>query len=313
MNDTRQKINLKNIIEKLKLDIIVNTTKMPDITVADLNRPGLELTGYFDYFAYDRVQILGRTEISYLEGLPEDVRKSRLEKFFSYDIPCVIITRSLVPPPELITIAEKSDKPVLGTHTATTLFMSRLTDFLESELAPRTTMHGVLVDIYGIGILIIGESGIGKSETAVELIKRGHRLVADDAVEIKQSTEGVLIGTAPKLIRHFLEVRGLGVIDVRTIFGAGSIRNDIKIEMVIELVEWEKYQEGDRLGLEEEKTKILDSYITKKTIPIRPGRNLAAILEVAAMDFRLKALGYNAALEFSKRLIEEISKNKQED
>mgnify|MGYP001243304047 CR=1 FL=1 len=313
MDDTRQKINLKNIIEKLKLDIIVNTTKMPDITVADLNRPGLELTGYFDYFAYDRVQILGRTEISYLEGLPEDVRKSRLEKFFSYDIPCVIITRSLVPPPELITIAEKSDKPVLGTRTATTLFMSRLTDFLESELAPRTTMHGVLVDIYGIGILIIGESGIGKSETAVELIKRGHRLVADDAVEIKQSTEGVLIGTAPKLIRHFLEVRGLGVIDVRTIFGAGSIRNDIKIEMVIELVEWEKYQEGDRLGLEEEKTKILDSYITKKTIPIRPGRNLAAILEVAAMDFRLKALGYNAALEFSKRLIEEISKNKQED
>ena len=313
MDDTRQKINLKNIIEKLKLDIIVNTTKMPDITVADLNRPGLELTGYFDYFAYDRVQILGRTEISYLEGLPEDVRKSRLEKFFSYDIPCVIITRSLVPPPELITIAVKSNKPVLGTRTATTLFMSRLTDFLESELAPRTTMHGVLVDIYGIGILIIGESGIGKSETAVELIKRGHRLVADDAVEIKQSTEGVLIGTAPKLIRHFLEVRGLGVIDVRTIFGAGSIRNDIKIEMVIELVEWEKYQEGDRLGLEEEKTKILDSYITKKTIPIRPGRNLAAILEVAAMDFRLKALGYNAALEFSKRLIEEISKNKQED
>jgi len=313
VDDTRQKINLKNIIEKLKLDIIVNTTKMPDITVADLNRPGLELTGYFDYFAYDRVQILGRTEISYLEGLPEDVRKSRLEKFFSYDIPCVIITRSLVPPPELTAIAEKSNKPVLGTRTATTLFMSRLTDFLESELAPRTTMHGVLVDIYGIGILIIGESGIGKSETAVELIKRGHRLVADDAVEIKQSTEGVLIGTAPKLIRHFLEVRGLGVIDVRTIFGAGSIRNDIKIEMVIELVEWEKYQEGDRLGLEEEKTKILDSYITKKTIPIRPGRNLAAILEVAAMDFRLKALGYNAALEFSKRLIEEISKNKQED
>lgn len=313
MDDTRQKINLKNIIEKLKLNIIVNATKMPDITVADLNRPGLEFTGYFDYFAYDRVQILGRTEISYLEGLSEDVRKSRLKKFFSYDIPCAIITRSLVPPPELIAIAEKSDKPVLGTRTATTLFMSRLTDFLESELAPRTTMHGVLVDIYGIGMLIVGESGIGKSETAVELIKRGHRLVADDAVEIKQATEGVLIGTAPKLIRHFLEVRGLGVIDVRTIFGAGSIRNDIKIEMVIELVEWEKYQEGDRLGLEEEKTKILDSYVTKKTIPIRPGRNLAAILEVAAMDFRLKALGYNAALEFSKRLMEEISKNKQED
>lgn len=313
MEDKKQTINLKDVIEKLKLNIIVNTTKMPDIAVADLNRPGLEFTGYFDYFAYDRIQILGTTEISYLEGLPKDVRASRLEKFFSYDIPCAIVTRSLVPPPELISIAERSNKPVLGTSAATTQFMSKLTDFLESELAPRTTLHGVLVDIYGIGILIIGESGIGKSETAVELIKRGHRLVADDAVEIKQSTEGVLIGTAPKLIRHFLEVRGLGVIDVRTIFGAGSIRNDIKIEMVIELVEWEKYQEGDRLGLEEEKTKILDSYITKKTIPIRPGRNLAAILEVAAMDFRLKALGYNAALEFSKRLLEEISKNREED
>ncbi|NLU10695.1 MAG: HPr kinase/phosphorylase [Tepidanaerobacter acetatoxydans] len=307
-----QKINLRDLIDKFKLKIIADTDcDMPCITVADLNRPGLELTGYFDYFAYDRIQILGRTEISYLEGLPKNILKARLEKFFSYDIPCVIITRDLIPPEELTLVARKYQKPVLGSPAATTQFMSRLTDFLESMLAPRTTMHGVLVDIYGIGILIIGESGIGKSETAIELIKRGHRLVADDAVEIKQVAKNVLVGTAPKLIRHFLEVRGLGVIDVKTIFGAGSIRNDIKIELVAELVEWEKYKEGDRLGLEEEKIKILDSNITKKTIPIRPGRNLAAILEVAAMDFRLKALGYNAALEFSKRLLEEINKNKE--
>ena len=190
----------------------------------------------------------------------------------------------------------------------TTRFMGSLTNFLESELAPCTTVHGVLVDIYGIGVLITGESGIGKSETAIELIKRGHRLVADDAVEIKEAAENVLIGTAPEIIRHFLEVRGLGVIDVRTIFGAGSIRDNIKIEMVVELVEWENYKEGDRLGLEEETIKILNSHIPKKTIPIRPGRNIAVILEVAAMDFRLKALGYNSALEFSRRLFEKINK-----
>ncbi len=307
-----QKINLRDLIDKFKLKIIADIDyDMPCITVADLNRPGLELTGYFDYFAYDRIQILGRTEISYLEGLPQNIRKARLEKFFSYDIPCVIITRDLIPPEELTLVARKYQKPVLGSPAATTQFMSRLTDFLESMLAPRTTIHGVLVDIYGIGILIIGESGIGKSETAIELIKRGHRLVADDAVEIKQVAQNVLVGTAPKLIRHFLEVRGLGIIDVKTIFGAGSIRNDIKIELVAELVEWEKYKEDDRLGLEEEKIKILDSNITKKTIPIRPGRNLAAILEVAAMDFRLKAFGYNAALEFSKRLLDEINKDKE--
>ena len=190
--------------------------------------------------------------------------------------------------------------------------LSKLTDFLESELAPRTTIHGVLVDIYGIGTLMIGESGIGKSETAIELIKRGHRLIADDAVIIKQVAKNILVGTAPEIIKHYLEVRGLGIIDVKTIFGAGSIRNDIKINMVIELVEWEKYKESDRLGLEEEKIKILDSYIAKRTIPLRPGRNLAAIMEIAAMDYRLKTLGYNAAMKFSDRLYAEISKNNKD-
>jgi len=307
-----QKINLQKVIDKLELKVLVNTSdKMPEICVADLHRPGLELAGYLKYFPYERIQIFGATETSFLKGLPPDVRKERLEKLLSYNIPCIIISRNLPPPEDLIPIAISRKIPILGTSMPTTQFMGKLTSFLESELAPCTTIHGVLVDIYGIGILIMGESGIGKSETAVELIKRGHRLVADDAVEIKQAADNILIGTAPEIIRHFLEVRGLGIIDVKTIFGAGSIRENIKIEMVVELVEWEKYKEGDRLGLEESKIKILDSYIPKKTIPIRPGRNLAAILEVAAMDFRLKSMGHNSALEFSKRLYDKINGNKQ--
>jgi len=307
-----QKINLQDIIKKMDLEILCNGSHTPpDIYVTDLNRPGLELAGFFDYFAFERIQILGMTEISFLESLPAGIRQERMEKLFSYELPCVIITRKLPPSEGLIEIAKKYKRYVMTTPTATTRFISKLTDYLESELAPRTTMHGVLVDIYGVGVLILGESGIGKSETAVELIKRGHRLVADDAVEIKQTAKNVLIGSAPELIRYYLEVRGLGVIDVKTIFGAGAVRDNIKIEMVIEVVEWDKFKETDRLGLEEEKISILDSSIPKKTIPIRPGRNLAAILEVAAMDHRLKDMGYNAALQFSRRLFQELNeKNK---
>lgn len=307
-----QKINLKDIINQMDLEILCDGGDTPpDIGVSDLNRPGLELAGFFDYFAFERIQILGMTEISFMESLPARVRRERLEKLLSYEIPCVIVTRKLTPPSELIEIARKYKRFVLTTPAATTRFISKLTDYLESELAPRTTMHGVLVDIYGVGVLILGESGIGKSETAVELIKRGHRLVADDAVEIKEVSKNVLVGTAPELIRYYLEVRGLGVIDVKTIFGAGAVRDDIKIEMVIEVVEWEKFKVTDRLGLEEECINILNSSIPKKTIPIRPGRNLAAILEVAAMDFRLKKMGYNAALQFSKKLFKELNeKNK---
>lgn len=305
------KMNLKDIINRFDLKMIVDPGEaLPDIVVSDLNRPGLELAGYFNYFAFERIQILGKTEISFLESLSADTRKARLKELLSYDIPCIIITRDLTPPEELVSISRENNKCILTSSAATTQFISRLTDFLERGLAPSSTIHGVLVDIYGIGVLIMGESGIGKSETAIELIKRGHRLVADDAVEIRQVAKNILIGTAPEIIRHYIEVRGLGVIDVRTIFGAGSIRNDIKIEMVIEVVEWGNYNEGDRLGLEEETIKILDSYISKKTIPVRPGRNLAVILEVAAMDHRLKALGYNAALEFSNRIFDEINKEK---
>ncbi|TYP56689.1 HPr(Ser) kinase/phosphatase [Thermosediminibacter litoriperuensis] len=307
-----RKINLSRVIDKFDMEILVKVDNLPDIYVIDLNRPGLELAGFFDYFAFERIQILGMTEISFLESLAQNLRRERLERLLSYDLPCIIITRNLNPPEELLDLAEKYGRCILRTPEATTRLISRLTDFLESEMAPRTTVHGVLMDIYGVGVLLLGESGIGKSETAIELIKRGHRLVADDAVEIKQVAKNVLIGMAPEIIRYYLEVRGLGIIDVKTVFGAGAVKDDIRIDMVVELVEWEKYKEGDRLGLQEERITILESSIPKKTIPIRPGRNLAAIIEVAAMDHRLKAMGHNAALLFTQKLFSKIQEEKND-
>lgn len=301
-------VDLKEIISRFNLEILVKPPKTTKINVTDINRPGLELAGFFDYFAYERIQILGRTEISFLKSLSNETKVERLETFFSYNIPCVIITRELEPPDILIDIAKRQRKWVIRTSRATTSFISRLTEFMENKLAPTITMHGVLVDIYGMGILILGESGIGKSETALELIKRGHRLIADDAVEVKQVSKNVLVGTAPEVLRYYLEVRGLGIINVKTIFGMSAVRNTIKIEMVTEMIEWDKYEDIDRLGLNEEKIKILDSNVPKKIIPVRPGRNLAVILEVAAMDHKLRSLGYNASIELTKRVEQKISK-----
>jgi HPr kinase/phosphorylase len=254
---------------------------------------------------------MGMTEISFIKGLSDEVRKERIGKLLSYELPCIIITRNQEPPVELLELAREKKRWLLRTTQATTRFISRLTNFLESELAPRTTVHGVLMDIYGVGVLLQGESGIGKSETAVELIKRGHRLVADDAVEIKQVAKNVLVGMAPELIKYYIEVRGLGIIDVKTIFGAGAVRDDIRIDLVLNVVEWDKFREFDRLGIREEKTTILDSTVPLKTIPIRPGRNLAAIIEVAAMNHRLIEMGYNAALQFSRRVYDGTTKKKE--
>lgn len=305
-------VDLKRIISRFDLEILVKPPETTKISVSDINRPGLELAGFFDYFAYERIQILGKTEISFIKSLPYKTKVERLETFFDYNIPCVIITRDLKPPKMLIDIAKRQGKWVLRTSRATTSFISRLTEFMESMLAPAITIHGVLVDVYGIGILILGESGIGKSETALELIKRGHRLIADDIVEIKQVSKNVLVGTAPEISRYYLEVRGLGIINVKTIFGMGAVRDNIKIEMVTEMIEWDNYENSDRLGLKEEKMEILDSNISKKTIPVRPGRNLAVILEVAAMDHKLRVLGYNAGMEFSKRVEGKILKKNKE-
>ena len=303
-------VDLRKIIEKFGLEIISGNDDGIMINTSDLYRPGLELAGFFDYFPFERIQVLGMTEINFLNGLDKKTRKERLEKLLSYSVPCLIITRGLSIPSELLEISKEKGRLILRSYSPTTNLISKLTDYLESELAPRTTMHGVLMDIYGVGVLLIGESGIGKSETAVELLKRGHRLIADDVVEIKQVAKNVLVGMAPEILKYYLEVRGLGIIDVKTIFGAGAVREDIRIDLVIELVEWEKYSEKDRFGIEDEKINILESYISKKIVPIRPGRNLAAIIEVAAMNHRLKTMGYNAALNFSKKLCEEINNKK---
>lgn len=280
------------------------------ITVDDLYRPGLEMAGYFEYHPPERVQILGKTELAFYEMLPEAERISRMERLCSSpDTPCIIVTRSWPVPQELIDISTRNSVPVLRSSMATTILSSRITSFLERKLAPTATIHGVLVDVYGVGMLITGSSGIGKSETALELVKRGHRLITDDAVEIRQTSDNQLHGTAPELIRHLLEIRGVGIINVMTLFGAGAVRNNKRITLVVRLEAWQQDKQYDRLGLDEETTRIIDTDVPLVTIPVRPGRNLAVIIEVAAMNYRLKRMGYNAALQFTAKLTETIAED----
>jgi len=274
------------------------------ITTSDLSRPGIEMTGYFQYYTSDRIQILGKTELTFIDKLDPNVRKERMDKLCQDDTPCIIIARDLPVPAELVEVACEKKIPLLRTPINTTRFASKLTNYLEGQLAPRKTIHGGLIDVYGVGILLIGDSGIGKSETALELVKRGHRLVADDAVEIRQTAENELIGTASELIRHLLEIRGLGIINVMTLFGAGAVRIHKKITLAMKLEMWDVKKSYERLGLDEEKMKIMDTELPVITIPVRPGRNLAVIIEVAAMNYRLKLMGHNAAKDFTARLSE---------
>jgi HPr kinase/phosphorylase len=271
------------------------------------------MAGYFDYYPGERVQLLGKTELTFAEKLNDTDRESRLERLCTDITPGIIITRGLDIPEELIEAAERESVPLLRSKQKTTRFSSLLTNFLESKLAPTTAVHGVLVDIYGVGVLITGKSGVGKSETALELVKRGHRLVADDCVEIRQEDEDYLVGNSPELIEHLLEIRGLGIINVMTLFGAGAVRSYKKISIVMNLELWDPKKQYDRLGLDEEKMKIIDTEITKLTIPVRPGRNLAVIIEVAAMNFRLKRMGMNAAEQFTSRLSDVIEDGDHED
>ncbi|EGK10615.1 HPr(Ser) kinase/phosphatase [Kroppenstedtia eburnea] len=273
-----------------------------ELITSDLYRPGLELAGFFTYYPAERLQMLGRTELTFIRGLSEAVRRQRLQFLCTDRTPCFCITRGEEIPPELVAAAEAKKIPVLRTSISTTRFGSKVTSYLEKRLAPTTTMHGVLVDIYGVGVLITGSSGIGKSETALELVKRGHRLVADDAVEIRQAEENDLVGHAPELIRYLLEIRGLGIINVMTLFGAGAVRDYKKISMVIRLEAWQENRQYDRLGLDEDRMRIMDTEIPLLTVPVRPGRNLAVIVEVAAMNFRLKRMGYHAARHFAETL-----------
>ncbi|AJY75015.1 HPr(Ser) kinase/phosphatase [Paenibacillus beijingensis] len=303
-----KKVKVSEIVHQFQLEILTGEDGLRrEITTDDLYRPALEMAGYFHYHPKERAQILGKTELAFIQTLDAKERRDRLDRLCDDETPCILITRGLEPPLELIEQATKHRIPVLRSQVATTIFTSRLTNFLERKLAPTTTIHGVLVDVYGMGMLITGGSGIGKSETALELVKRGHRLVADDAVEIRQTSDNQLHGTAPELIRHLLEIRGLGIINVMTLFGAGAVRNNKRISVVVKLENWQQEKQYDRLGLDEETTSIIDTEIPLITVPVRPGRNLAVIIEVAAMNYRLKRMGYNAALQFTNKLTETIS------
>ncbi|RAP74839.1 HPr(Ser) kinase/phosphatase [Paenibacillus montanisoli] len=305
-----KKVKVSELVSQFQLEILSGEDGLRrSITTDDLSRPGLEVAGYFDYYPKERVQVLGRTEITFMDTLSKQERIDRMERLCDEETPCFIITRGMEAPAELLEQSNAKQIPVLRSNAATTIFISRITNFLERKLAPSATIHGVLVDVYGVGMLITGGSGIGKSETALELVKRSHRLIADDAVEIRQTSDGQLFGTAPELIRHLLEIRGLGIINVMTLFGAGAVRNVKKISVVIKLENWQADKQYDRLGLDEETTRIIDTDVPIVTVPVRPGRNLAVIIEVAAMNFRLKRMGYNAALQFTNKLTETIAED----
>lgn len=297
-------VSLARIIKEFSLETIYTSCDPNDtyISSVEVNRPGLQLNGYFDYFDNDRIQICGKSESGFVEGFSPEKRAETIDAFFSRRPPVVIFTRGLEIWPDVMESAEKYRVSVLRTAEATSVFLSALIAFLNVELAPRVTRHGVLVEVYGEGLLLLGESGVGKSETAIELIKRGHRLIADDAVEIRRVSTKTLVGSAPENIRHFIELRGIGIINARRIFGMGSVKLSEKIDIVIQLEAWDNSKVYDRMGLENETTNILGLDLPCVTIPVKPGRNLAIIIEVAAMNNRQKKMGYNGAQELLHRL-----------
>ncbi len=283
------------------------------IMISDVNRPALQLSGYFEHFEQSRVQIIGTVEYTYLQQLDEKRRGEIYREFLAYDIPCVILCRDLQPDEQFLKIAEENNVPVLGTKRSTSEFMAELIIRLNEQLAPCITIHGVLVDVYGEGLLIMGESGIGKSEAALELVRRGHRLVTDDVVEIRRVDEQTLMGTSPDITRYFIELRGIGIIDVKTLYGVESVKEKMKIDLVIKLEDWKKDNEYDRLGLEEEYTEFLGNKVVCHSLPIRPGRNLAVICETAAVNHRQKKMGYNAAQELYRRVQENLTKKSDDE
>lgn len=297
-------ITLDKFINEFELENLTPEIKLEGRTLKQkyVNRPALQLTGFFDHFDNTRIQIIGRIEHTYMLRQPLEKRIDILNKLFSFHIPCIVFCRSLEPFPEIMEIAKKYSVPVFGTSDGASELYSEATKWLNSELAERITMHGVLVDVNGVGLLIIGESGIGKSEAALELIKRGHRLVADDAVEIRRISHKVLMGTCPELIKYLIELRGIGILDVHELFGAVSVKSTQNIDIVIKLVAWDQSFNYDRLGIEEEYIEILGNKIVCKTIPLRPGRNVAVICESAAIDYRQKRLGHMAYKNIAERL-----------
>ena len=302
-------VKLTELVEKMNLENMTPELSLEDIEISqmDVNRPALQLADFFDYFDYHRIQIVGHVEYTYMEKLGLELSMERLQKIISYKVPGIVFCRGMEIHPEFIEAAEKGGVPILRSKAATSSFMSEVIRWLKVELAPRMTVHGVLVDIYGEGVLIMGESGTGKSEVALELIRRGHRLVSDDVVEIKKVSDETLIGTAPDITRHFIELRGIGIIDAKTLFGVESVKDTQGIDLVVKLEEWDKTREYDRLGLEEQYIEFLGNKVVCHSIPIRPGRNGAIICESAAVNFRQKKMGYNAAVELYNRVTNNIS------
>lgn len=304
-------VELVRLIEKMNLenctpDIDINTIK---ISQPDVNRPALQLAGFFDHFDSERVQVIGNVEMAYMQQMGRDERIKILSRLMDYHVPCIVFSRNLEVNENFIKLATEKGVPILRTSKTTSSFMAEVIRWLNVELAPRITIHGGLVDVYGEGILIMGESGIGKSEAALELIKRGHRLVSDDVVEIKKVSDDTLIGTSPDVTRHFIELRGIGIIDVKTLFGVESVKNTQQIDLVIKLEEWNKDKQYDRLGLEETYIEFLGNKVVCHSIPIRPGRNLAIICESAAVNYRQKKMGYNAAQEIYNRVTNNLRKS----
>lgn len=305
-------VKLSKVVEKLNLKNLtpdVDMTKK-EVVVPDMNRPALQLTGFFEHFASDRVQIIGYVEYTFLQTMDAEAKERVYDMLLSYKIPCIVFCRNLQPEELLLEKAVKANVPVFSTETKTSAFTAEIVRWLNVELAPCISIHGVLVDVYGIGVLIMGESGIGKSEAALELIKRGHRLVSDDVVEIRKVSDETLVGRAPDITRHFIELRGIGIVDVKMLYGVQSVRETQNIDLVITLEDWDRDEEYDRLGLEQQYTEFLGNKVVCHQLPIRPGRNLAIIVETAAINHRQKSMGYNAAQELYKRVQQNMTKKR---
>ena len=309
-------VSLNRVIEKMKLENLTPDIDLKShrIMLAEVNRPALQLAGYFEHFDATRLQIIGYVEYTYMEDMSEEQKRDVYDKLLSHEgIPCIVFSRELQPDEIFLETAIRYGVPVLSTKKSTSSFMAEIIRWLSVKLAPCISVHGVLMDIYGIGVLITGESGIGKSEAALELIKRGHRLVTDDVVELRKVSDDTLVGTAPDITKHFIELRGIGIVDVKALFGAVAVMDTQQVDMVIRLEEWDKDKEYDRLGLEENYTEYLGNKVVCYTLPIRPGRNLAVICESAAANHRQKEMGYNAAQELYKRVQNSLAKKREDE
>ncbi|MFR2219688.1 HPr(Ser) kinase/phosphatase [Clostridium sp.] len=299
-------VTVETLIKDFDLEVLVEGEKGVEITVNDINRPGLQLAGFYNYFAPERLQVVGKAEWSFIGDMSRELRRKRVDKYFSFNSKCVVITRGLEPHEEFIRAAKKNKTWLLRTTSVTTSFISKMTIYLSDKFAPQTRLHGVLVDVYGIGILITGESGIGKSETALELIKRGHRLVTDDAVDIKE-IDGELIGTSPKITIGMLEVRGIGIIDITALYGLSSVQESKGINLVMHFEHWKDNGDYDRLGINQDTQEILGVNVRKLRVPVRPGRNIAVIIEAAAVNYRHSLMSDISAVDIIERRMENLT------